>query len=564
MATEIKGLPTAFGLAKGRSLRWDNRPLKIPQFTPADAQAEKTRLGAARQNAIKQLGKLANQVAKQIGEAEAALFEAQAMFLEDAVLIQKAESSIDLGVNAEQAWHDACEYFANQLEALPDELLRARSADVRDVGRRVLELLVGTQATPTLTQKSIILAWDLAPSQTIILDTSKVLAFCTAEGGPTSHTAILAKALGIPAVMGLGGAIMDVPDGTLLLVDGVAGIVISNPTVDMVADFEQRVHAESEKRQRDYGLKNQPAITRDGHRVEIVANVGSVDDAHLALQYGAEGIGLLRTEFLFLNRSQPPDEQTQYAAYRTILELMGERPVVVRTLDIGGDKEVAYLDFGQEANPFLGYRAIRISLDHPDDFKVQLRALLRAGVGHDLRIMFPMIASLDEVIKAKELVAEAQMELRSTGKPSAKKIEIGIMVEIPSVVWLAERFAREVQFFSIGTNDLTQYTLAAERGNPRVSHLNDPCHPAVLKEIEQVVLAAHRVGIWVGVCGEMAGDLQAIPILLGLGVDELSMAARQIPSAKQTVREWSLANAQKLARRALRQDTAKAVRQLVG
>ncbi len=449
------------------------------------------------------------------------------------------------------------------LEAMPDETLRARGADVRDVGRRVLEILTGAQATLALTKQSIILARDLAPSQTAMLDKSKVLAFCTAEGGPTSHTAILAKALGIPAVVGLGDAVLDIPDETILLVDGNTGTLASNPTPELVADFEQRILADSEKRQREHEMSSQPAITRDGHRIEIVANVGSVEDARLAIQHGAEGIGLLRTEFLFLNRSQPPDEQTQYSAYRTILDLMRNRPVVVRTLDVGGDKEVPYLDFGHEANPFLGYRAIRISLDHPDDFKVQLRALLHAGAGHDLRVMFPMIASLEEVRKAKGLVVEAQMELQSAGKEMAEKIQIGIMVEIPSVALLAERFAREVHFFSIGTNDLTQYTLAAERGNKRVSHLNDPCHPAVLKEIQQVVLAAHQAGIWVGVCGEMAGDSQAIPILLGLGVDELSMSPRQIPSAKQVVRNWSQADAQELARRAIELDSADAIRQAV-
>lgn len=563
MSVELKGIPAAPGLAKGLALHWDQQPLQIPKFIPVDLQAEKKRLYDARQTSAKQLRELTDQVAVQIGEKEAALFEAQAMFLEDAVLVQKAEDAIDSGMNAEQAWHNACDYFAKQLEAIPDETLRERSADVLDVSRRVLEILTGVKRATALTKQSIILARDLTPSQTAVLDTSKVLAFCTAEGGPTSHTAILAKALGIPAIVGLGDAVLDIPDEALLLVDGNTGILASNPTSELAADFGQRILADNENRRGEQEMANQPALTRDGHRVEIAANVGSVDDARLALQHGAEGIGLLRTEFLFLNRSRPPDEQTQYSAYRTILDLMGNRPVIARTLDVGGDKEVPYLDFGHEANPFLGYRAIRISLDQPEDFKVQLRALLRAGAGHDLRIMFPMIASLEEVIKAKDLVAEAQMELLNAGKEIAEDVQIGIMVEIPSVALLAERFAREVHFFSIGTNDLTQYTLAAERGNKRVSHLNDPCHPAVLKEIQQVVLAAHQAGIWTGVCGEMAGDSQAIPILMGLGVDELSMSPRQIPSAKQVVRSWSLADAQELARRVMEMDNGQAVRQAV-
>ncbi len=563
MSTEWKGIAAAPGLARGPSLRWNQHSLEVPKFTPKDSQAEKKRLADARLAAIQTLHEITHQVEGQIGKAEAALFEAQAMFLEDAVLVQKAEDAIESGENAEWAWHDACEYFAGQLEAMTDETLRARSADVRDVGQRVLGILTGVQATLTLVTHSIILARDLVPSQTALLDKTKVLAFCTAEGGPTSHTAILAKSLGIPAIVGLGDATLDLLDETLLLVDGNTGVLISDPTPDVAADFDRRMLADREARQHEHELATQPAVTRDDHRIEIVANVGNVDDARLALQNGAEGIGLLRTEFLFLNRSQPPDEQTQYFAYRTILELMGDRPTVIRTLDIGGDKEVPYLDFGQEANPFLGYRAIRISLDHPDDFKIQLRALLRAGAGHDLRIMFPMIASLSEVREAKNLVAEVHQELREAQLEVAEKFQIGIMVEIPSVAVLAERFAREVQFFSIGTNDLTQYTLAAERGNKRVAHLNDPCHPAVIKEIQQVVLAAHQAGIWVGVCGEMAGDSEAIPILLGLGVDELSMSPRQIPSAKQVIRNWSLKNARRIARRALQQDHGMAVRRLV-
>lgn len=564
MTVEMKGLPAAPGLTRGPALRWEQPPLQIPQYTPSDPEAEQARLGEARRSAAKQLRELAHRIELDVGRAEAALFEAQAMFLEDAVLTERAERAIEAGQNAETAWHEACGYFAGQLEDMEDETLRARSADIRDVGRRVIEILTGIQAAKTLVQPTIILARDLLPSQTALLDRSKVLAFCTAEGGQTSHTAILAKALGIPAVVGLGGGILDVPDGTILLVDGNSGRVVSNPTPELSADFDLRTRAYTETRLRDQGLAAGPAMTRDGHRVEIVANVGTVEDARLAMQHGAEGIGLLRTEFLFLNRRQPPDEQTQYSAYRTILDLMGARPVVVRTLDIGGDKEVPYLDFGQEANPFLGYRAIRISLDHPDEFKVQLRALLRAGAGHDLRIMFPMIASLNEVLAAKKLVSEARMELQTEGREMAEKFQVGIMVEIPSVALLADRFANEVDFFSIGTNDLTQYTLAAERGNKRVSHLGDPCHPAVLREIQQVIQAAHQKGIWVGVCGEIAGDPQAIPILLGLGVDELSIAPRQIPPAKQVVRRWSLVDAQSLAYRTLDMDDANAVRRMVG
>lgn len=563
MSKGLRGISAARGFARGAALHWQDANFEIPSFSPADLKTERTRLTEARQVAESQLHALAEQITQQAGDAEAALFEAQAMFLNDTVLVTKAENTIEAGVNAEQAWYRACEHFAIQLESLPDETLRARSADVRDVGRRVIEILLGIQAGMELANQAIILARDLAPSQTAALDTSKVLAFCTAEGGPTSHTAILAKALGIPAVVGMGSELLEIADGTMLLVDGTAGIVISNPPPDLLADFERRVQAEREKQEQEAQSASLPAVTTDGHRIEVVANVGSIEDAHKALEYCADGIGLLRTEFLFLNRSQLPDEQTQYEAYKTILDLMESRPVVVRTLDVGGDKEVPYYDFGVEANPFLGYRAIRISLDHPNNFKSQLRSLLRAGTEHDLRIMFPMIATLDEARRAKELFKAARDELSSEEIEIAEKVQLGIMVEIPAVALMSEQFTPEVDFFSIGTNDLTQYTFAAERGNKRLSHLNDPCHPAILRQIDTVVRAAHAKGKWVGVCGEMAGDPYAIPLLLGLKVDELSMSPAQIPSAKQIVRKCSFTEARELAYRALEFDSAEVVRSAV-
>ncbi len=562
MAKDLRGIPAAPGLARGYAFRWKESAIAIPEQTPTDLDAEKNRLAEARQKAEGQLHSLSTQISRQVGEAESALFEAQAMFLNDTVLVEKAESTIDNGINAERAWHQACEYFAVQLENLTDETLRERSADVRDVGRRVIEILLGVQSRPRLASQTIILARDLTPSQTAELDKSKVAAFCTVEGGSTSHTAILANAIGIPAVVGMGPELLDIEDGTVLLVDGTAGLVASNPTPELLADFDQRILAES--RQREYEVESaaQPAVTTDGHRVKVLANVGSVDDARKALKYGAEGIGLLRTEFLFLNRSQPPEEKSQYVAYRSIFDLMETRPVVVRTLDVGGDKEVPYYDFGAEANPFLGYRAIRISLDHPTDFKSQVRALLRAGVGHDLRLMFPMIATLNEVRLAKKLMNEARAELQLESIVIADELQAGIMMEIPSVALLADKFAPEVGFFSIGTNDLTQYTFAAERGNKRVSHLNDSCHPAILRQIERVVQAAHAHGKWVGVCGEMAGDADAIPILLGLGVDELSMAPARIPAAKRLIREWSLTDAHAIAAQALNLESAEDIRRL--
>lgn len=563
MLKELKGIPAARGLARGKTLHWKDDVFEIPSFVPENLVIEKERLAQARQKAESQLKVLSTKISRQVGGAEATLIEAQSMFLNDPVLVTKAENAIESEVNAEQAWHQACEYFATQLESLPDETLQARSADVRDVERRVIEILLGIQTGRDLSDQVIILTRDLAPSQTAALDTSKVLAFCTAEGGPTSHTAILAKALGIPAVVGAGDDLLDIADGTMLLVDGTTGNLTLNPTSDLLNEFDERIRVEREKLEREAKSASQPAVTTDGHQIEVVANVGSVEDTRKAIENGAEGIGLLRTEFLFLNRNQLPDEDTQYAAYKTIIKLMRSRPVVVRTLDVGGDKEVPYYDFGAEANPFLGYRAIRISLDHPDDLKSQLRALLRAGANHDLRIMFPMIATLEEVRQARKLFEEARVELQEENVEMAEKVQVGIMVEIPAVALLAEKFAPEVDFFSIGTNDLTQYTFAAERGNKRLSHLNDPCHPAILRQIDMVLHAAHTHGKWVGVCGEMASDPRAIPILVGLGVDELSVSPGQLPSVKQAVRHFSFRDAKTLSKQCIELENAKSIQKLV-
>jgi phosphoenolpyruvate-protein phosphotransferase len=390
-----------------------------------------------------------------------------------------------------------------------------------------------------------------------------VLAFCTAEGGPTSHTAILAKALGIPAVVSIGPEIMDVEAGTTLLVNGNNGEVVASPDMETESAFKAQSLKASAKSQAELAQAQAPAVTIDGKRFEVVANIGGLEDAQNALHYGAEGVGLFRTEFLFLQRTSSPGEAEQFKSYKDVLNALGNRPVVVRTIDAGGDKELSYLAQGQESNPFLGWRAIRLCLSQPELFKQQLRALLQAGVGHDLRIMFPMIATLNEVRQAKILLAEARQELLTQNLPVADQLQVGIMVEIPSAAVLAPQFAREVDFFSIGTNDLTQYTLAADRTNPKVAHLNDHCHPAVLQLIAQTAVAAHAAGIWVGVCGEMAGDAEALPLLVGIGIDELSMSPSLIPRAKSLIRRLTLNQTQNLVKNALDCDSAEAVRTLV-
>jgi phosphoenolpyruvate-protein phosphotransferase len=441
--------------------------------------------------------------------------------------------------------------------------MRARAADVRDIGRQVLVQLTGQGQEVELPQAGILLAIDLAPSDTARLDRSKVLGICTERGGPTSHSAILARTLGIPAVVGLGPRIMTIAAGTNLIVDGQSGQVVTAPSTALIDDYTRRLKAWHLARDTARSASAAPAVLKDGTAIEVVANIGSPEDARVALDNGAEGVGLLRTEFLFLDRRDAPGEEEQFDAYQTIAAVMGERPVIVRTLDVGGDKPLAYLDLGREENPFLGQRAIRLCLNRPDIFKTQLRAILRATPQHNLKIMFPMIADVTEVRRARALLNEARAELAAEKVRLADRVEVGIMVEIPAAAILAHALAPEVDFFSIGTNDLTQYTLAAERGNRAVTHLQDALHPAVLIQIRQTVQAANTHGKWVGVCGELAGDPAAIPILIGLGVKELSMASGSIPKAKQIIRGLSLKDAQAAAAQALQLDTAEAVRKLM-
>jgi phosphoenolpyruvate-protein phosphotransferase len=560
------GIPASPGISHGPAFVYQVQDLIVPRHEVQDSEGELKRLDKAITIASEQIASLQTKAETETGSEEAAIFEAHALFLRDPTLITAVHEAIqERRANAEAAWIDAIEANASNLEALDDEYFRARAADVRDVGQRVLRILlgVGESDLTELTTPSIVVARDLTPSDTVRLDKSLVTGFCTAEGGPTSHTAILAKALGLPAVVGLGHSILDLKYGDPLLVDGGCGEVIAFPDEETIREFEARRLKIEAQALAELETANEPAITTDGHQVEVVANIGSPQEAQIALERGAEGIGLLRTEFLYLDRHEAPNEEEQLSAYDTILDVMEDRPVVVRTIDVGGDKELPYLDLGIEANPFLGWRAIRMSLDKPELFKTQLRALWRASPGHDLRIMFPMIATLDEVRRAQVLLQEAHDEVLAAGHDVAGRIQVGIMVEVPSVAVLADLFAREVDFFSIGTNDLTQYTLAAERTNEKVAHLGDACHPAVLRQIRRILEAAHYEGIWVGLCGELAGDPDAVPILLGLGLDEFSMAPASIPHAKTIIRSWSQSDAQSLALEVLDLDSAEAVREYV-
>jgi len=562
----VRGVPASGGIAIGPVFLFKERNLDFVPHQVSDVSVEWSRLENALEKAREQLEEVQHNAQKKVGVEESAIFEAHALFLQDPDLLDTVRGILhSCKENIEGPWRDGIEQYALQMEALQEDYFRARAADIRDVGRRVLGILlgVGEDAYTALREPSIIIARDLTPSDTIKFERSLILAFCTVEGGATSHTAILAKALGLPAVVGTGSGLLEVCSGDTVIVDGNAGEIIVSPDDATRAAYEARSRSAAATAAIEKAEAARRAITVDGRPVEVVANIGSNRDALAALEFGAEGVGLMRTEFTYLERTTEPGEEDQLTAYRQVFEVMQQRPVVVRTLDAGGDKELPYLDLGSEPNPFLGWRAIRMCLDRPEFFKVQLRALLRASPGHDLRIMFPMIATLDEIRRARRLLQEAEGEVRAAGHPIADKIQVGIMVEIPAAAVMADLLAREVDFFSIGTNDLTQYTMAADRGNERISRLSDACHPAVLRLIQRVVEAAHANGIWVGLCGELGGDPDAVPILLGLGLDEFSMAPSSIPRAKAIIRQWDTKAASKVAAAVLNLESAEAVRQYV-
>jgi phosphotransferase system enzyme I (PtsI) len=559
----LKGIPASEGIGIGRAFVYRPVALTVERRTVENTTAEWDRFTAAIKKSRAQLVEVYAQAKAEVGEDTARIFEAQLLMLEDPALLDEIRGQIESQrLNAEAALSAAVEHYAGILSAMDDEYMRARAIDVRDVGQRILRnlLRVSEQALSNLASPSIVIAHDLTPSDTALINKSLLLGFGTAIGGTTSHTAILARILGLPAVVGLGEQAMAIQSGDSLIVDGGQGLVLVHPEEAAVRDYEQRHRELTARRDAAKQAAHLPAMTTDGHTVEVVANIGDVDSARIALDFGAEGVGLLRTEFLYLDRAAMPSEEEQYHAYRAIAEVMGQRPLIIRTLDIGGDKQLPYLDIGAELNPFLGWRAIRLCLGRRDLFKTQLRAILRAGHGHNTKVMFPMIATVEELRSAKEVLAEARQELRAEGKSFAEQVEIGIMVEVPAAAVAADVLAREADFFSLGTNDLIQYAMACDRTNEKVAYLYEPLHPAVLRLIQQTIEAAHRAGRWAGMCGEMAGDKEAIPILLGLGLDEFSMNAAAIPEAKHIIRALSFAEAKEIAAKALSFSTAEEIR----
>lgn len=553
------GLSASPGVAYGPAYIYRHVDLQFERRLAGDPAAELARLRGAAQKAIEELKALEARAREQIGEAEAAIFEAHQMFLEDPELTESIEKLItESHTNAESAVHDAAEEYAHALELAEDEYFRARAADVRDVARRVVRVLLGVDnhANELPNSPVILIADDLTPSDTVQFDREMILGLATTLGGPTSHTAILARSLGIPAVVSVPIPITRIDTGSTIILDGLTGTITIDPGE---GELEQARRARENWLERERGYRAQAheaAITRDGQRVEVVANIGGADDARQALEFGAEGVGLFRTEFLFLDRTSLPSEDEQYSAYREVVRIMDGRPLLVRTLDIGGDKAVPYLGFAEEQNPFLGWRAFRMVSEHLDVFEAQFRALLRAGHDADLRIMVPMIANVEEVRHARAILQRVQQQLSEEGVPQAEHLQFGIMVEIPSAALVADRIAPLVDFFSIGTNDLTQYTLAVDRTNPRVAPLADTFHPAVLALIQHTIKAAHAQGKWVGLCGEFAGNPLAAPVLLGLGLDEFSMAGTAVPGIKAALRRLSKVDCERFVAEALNYATA--------
>lgn len=563
---KISGIAASAGIAVARAFILEHPDYSISKRQIADPEAEIAKLNDALDKSRSELQAIKARTLAELGEKKAEIFESHLLILDDPELISPVMDKIrQESVNADFALNEVSAQFVEMFENMKSAYLQERAADMRDVTKRVLNHLLGIHyiSPAEISEEVIVIAEDLTPSDTAQLNRQYVKGFTTNIGGRTSHSAIMARSLEIPAVVGTKSVMSQVKAGDLVIVDGLSGEVLINPDEAVTVEYAQKQEAYSKQVAEWKKLRDLPTVSADGKHVELAANIGTPNDVAGVLDNGGEGVGLYRTEFLYMGRDKLPSEDVQYNAYRTVLEKMAGKPVVVRTLDIGGDKELPYLDLPKEMNPFLGFRAVRLCLDRQDIFRTQLRALLRASVHGDLRIMFPMIATLDEFRSARALLLEEKGKLLAEGIQVSDNIQLGIMVEIPSTAVLADQFAKEVDFFSIGTNDLIQYTMAADRMNERVSYLYQPYNPAILRLIKNVIDAAHAEGKWAGMCGEMAGDATAIPLLLGLGLDEFSMSATSILPARSQISKLSAAEMKNLAQTALGLGTAEEVAELV-
>ena len=551
----LKAIAASDGVAIAKAYMLVDPDLSFEKTTVSDTDAEVARLHDAFDASKAELKVIKDKAVENLGEEEAEVFEAHITILSDPEMLGQIEGKIkDDKVNAEEALKEVTDTFISMFEAMTDNAyMQERAGDIRDVTKRVLSHLLGvTLPSPALIDSEVIVvAHDLTPSDTAQLDRKYVKGFITDIGGRTSHSAIMSRTLEIPAVVGSESATTDIKEGDTVVLDGINGDALVAPTDAEVADYQQKAKDFVAQKAEWAKLKNEATVSKDGKHFELASNIGTPDDMDGVLDAGSEAIGLFRSEFLYMNSSELPDEDTQFEAYKKVVEGMNGKPVIVRTMDIGGDKELPYLPLPDEMNPFLGYRAIRISLDRDDIFRTQLRALLRASHYGQLRIMFPMIATLDEFRKAKAIFEEEKAKLVAAGTPVADDIKLGIMIEIPAAAILADQFAKEVDFFSIGTNDLIQYSFAADRGNEQVSYLYQPYNPSLLRLIKHVIDAAHANGRFTGMCGEVAGDQIAVPLLMGLGLDEFSMSSTSVLKTRSLMKKLDTKEMAKLADKAL-------------
>ena len=564
----ISGIPASPGIVFGKALVLKEEKIVLDTQKIKDSQidAEIARFYEGRSAAVEQLNSIKDRAYASLGEEKAAIFEGHLMILEDEELEEEIIDYLRSNhVNAAVAANVVIDQQVAMLSEIDDEYLKERAGDIRDIGNRLIKNILGMHIVDLgeINEEVILVAYDLTPSETAQLNLDKVLGFVTDIGGRTSHTSIMARSLELPAIVGTNNVTELVNTGDFLILDALNNVVYVNPSQEDIQRLKALQAKLTDEKAELAKLKDLPALTLDGHRVDVVANIGTIRDIEGAERNGAEGVGLYRTEFLFMDRDQLPTEEEQFIAYKDVVEAMNGNLVILRTMDIGGDKELPYLNLPKEMNPFLGWRAIRIALDRREILNAQLRAVLRASAYGRLAVMFPMIISVEEIRALKSVIEELKVELRNEGKDFDENIQIGVMVETPSAAVNAKFLAKEVDFFSIGTNDLTQYTLAVDRGNELISHLYNPMSPSVLSLIKQVIDASHAEGKWTGMCGELAGDERATVLLLGMGLDEFSMSAISVPQIKKLIRNVNYQDAKLLAEKALQQPTAAEIERLV-